>query len=64
MRTSAGMMDTAGPKACAGTKGTTILVEDLFYNVPLRRKVGSWVHWVHEADVRGNAKGAVPAGAA
>jgi DNA mismatch repair ATPase MutL len=35
----AGKMEEAGPKACAATPGTTILVEDLFFNVPLRRKV-------------------------
>ena len=32
-------MDPAGPKACAAVQGTTILVEDLFYNVPTRKKV-------------------------
>ncbi|QDZ22878.1 DNA mismatch repair protein MLH1 [Chloropicon primus] len=27
-----------GPKACAGLVGTTVHVEDLFYNMPIRRK--------------------------
>ena len=31
-------MDPAGPKPCAGMPGTTMLVEDMFYNVPARQK--------------------------
>ena len=31
-------MDTAGLKPCAGVPGTTMLVEDMFYNVPARQK--------------------------
>ena len=31
-------MDAAGPQACAAVQGTTISVEDLFYNVPMRKK--------------------------
>ena len=33
-----GKMDDEGAKPCAGVRGTTISVEDLFYNVVTRRK--------------------------
>ena len=36
-----GIMDSEGPKPCAASQGTTITVEDLFYNVPTRKKVVS-----------------------
>ena len=32
-------MDPAGPKPCAAVQGTTILVEDLFYNSLTRKQV-------------------------
>ena len=32
-------MDPAGPKPCASVQGTTLLVEDLFYNVNTRKQV-------------------------
>ena len=31
-------MDPGGPLPCAGVPGTTLLVEDMFYNVPQRQK--------------------------
>ena len=33
-----GQMDAAGPKPCASVQGTTLLVEDLFYNVNTRKQ--------------------------
>ena len=32
-------MDPAGPKPCASVQGTTLVVEDLFYNVNTRKQV-------------------------
>ena len=37
-----GEMDPAGPKPCASVQGTTLLVEDLFYNVNTRKQVQSF----------------------
>lgn len=37
----AGIMDAAGPKPTAANQGTLISVGDLFFNVPLRKKVDS-----------------------
>lgn len=34
-----GIMDPAGPKPCASVQGTTLVVEDLFYNVNTRKQV-------------------------
>ena len=39
-----GVMDAAGPKPCAAMRGTTILVEDLFYNSLTRKKVCPFQH--------------------
>ncbi|KAL3158286.1 DNA mismatch repair protein [Trebouxia sp. C0009 RCD-2024] len=33
-----GIMDPAGPKPCASVQGTTLVVEDLFYNVNTRKQ--------------------------
>lgn len=33
-----GVMDPAGPKPCAAVQGTTLLVEDLFYNMNTRKQ--------------------------
>lgn len=33
-----GVMDPGGPKPCAAVQGTTLLVEDLFYNMNTRKQ--------------------------
>lgn len=38
-----GVMDAAGPQPCAALPGTTITVQDLFFNMPIRRKVSMGV---------------------
>ncbi len=35
-----GRMDAAGPAPCAAVQGTTLVVEDLFYNMLTRKKAG------------------------
>ena len=35
------MMEAGCPKPTAANQGTLISVEDLFWNVPLRKKVGA-----------------------
>lgn len=39
---------TAAPKLCAGTRGTIICVEDLFYNVPTRKNAFSKANDEHK----------------
>ena len=34
-----GEIESGSPTPSAGTRGTTVTVDDLFYNVPMRRKV-------------------------
>ena len=39
-------MDPAGPVPCAAVQGTTLVVEDLFYNMLTRKKVPALLAYI------------------
>ena len=41
-----GRMDPAGPVPCAAVQGTTLVVEDLFYNMLMRKKVPALLAYI------------------
>ena len=51
-----GVLDKGSPKPAAATKGTTITVEGLYQNVPLRRKVGRTACLRRVDELRGRAR--------